>query len=156
MEGLLANWMWQGCAIALAAAAVLRASRRMSATTRYHIWWIAMAIVLVLPASSLQLPAVGFEPPASSVQHGALSVQPADGAPKVLVLPALPTWTGALLVFMWSAWAATSLSRTMAALVTLRASQTLRPTIPRSPRSPAREVALATRTRSSRPVECVG
>ncbi len=55
------------------------------------------------------------------------------------MLPALPTWTGALLVFMWSAWAATSLSRTVAALVTLRqAKRSVRP-FPE-----AREVRLET------------
>jgi beta-lactamase regulating signal transducer with metallopeptidase domain len=132
VEAVLANWMWQGCAVALTATAVLRASRRMSATTRYHLWWVTLAVVLVLPASSLQLPASSFRQEAFSAQSG-------DFAPRVLagswkpgagsvVLPALPGWTGALLLFVWSGWATISLSRTVAALVTLRrAKRSVRP-----------------------------
>jgi len=46
---VLANWLWQGSAVALAATAILRASRRLSATSRYHLWWVALSVVLVLP-----------------------------------------------------------------------------------------------------------
>ena len=74
MASALANWLWQGCAIACAAAMVLRASRRMSATTRYQLWWITMAIVLVLPALKLQLPAAGSSLPASSVSYSASAI----------------------------------------------------------------------------------
>jgi len=129
---VLVNWLWQGSAVALAATALLRASRRMSATTRYHLWWVALVVVLVLPASSLQLPAPSF-------RQDALSAQSGDFAPKVsarswkpgagsVVLPALPGWTGALLVLLWSSWATISLWRTVGALVTLaRAKRTSRP-----------------------------
>ena len=57
----LVNWLWQGSAIALAATAILRPSRRISATTRYQLWWIALFIVLALPILSFQLPASGFQ-----------------------------------------------------------------------------------------------
>ena len=57
----LVNWLWQGSAIALAATAILRPSRRISATTRYQIWWIALFIVLALPILSFQLPASSFQ-----------------------------------------------------------------------------------------------
>ena len=57
----LVNWLWQGSAIALAATAILRPSRRISATTRYQLWWIALFIVLALPILSFQLPAPSFQ-----------------------------------------------------------------------------------------------
>ena len=57
----LVNWLWQGSAIALAATAILRPSRRISATTRYQLWWIALFIVLALPILSFQLPASSFQ-----------------------------------------------------------------------------------------------
>jgi beta-lactamase regulating signal transducer with metallopeptidase domain len=151
VEGLLANWMWQGCAVALAATVVLRSSGRMSATTRYHLWWITLAVVLLLPAASFQLPALSSQLPAPSFPHIASSAQSGDPseqvvagsrkreAGSVVVLPPLPAWTGALLLFVWSAWATTSLARTVAALVTLRRAK-------RSVRSfpAAREVRLHT------------
>ena len=64
---VLANWLWQGSAVALAATVILRASRRLSATSRYHLWWVALAVVLVLPAfaSSCRLPASSLHIPAS-------------------------------------------------------------------------------------------
>ena len=66
MVDVLANWGWQGCAVALASTAILRASRHMSATTRYHLWWVTLAAVLVLPVVSFQLPAASSQLPASS------------------------------------------------------------------------------------------
>src|SRR5688572_3072263 len=59
--------MWQGCAVARAATVVLRASRRMSATTRYQLWWVTLAIVLLLPVASFLLPALGAQRPVSSL-----------------------------------------------------------------------------------------
>ena len=47
---ILLNWLWQGVAVALAAAVLLRITRRrVSATTRHHILWVALAVVLLLP-----------------------------------------------------------------------------------------------------------
>ena len=46
---VLANWLWQGSTVALAATVILRLSRRLSATARYHLWWVALSVVLVLP-----------------------------------------------------------------------------------------------------------
>ena len=160
MAGLLANWMWQGCAVALATTVLLRASRRMSATTRYHLWWVTLAVVLVLPAASLQLPASSQHPAPSFPQEAfvvesaatpgrsalAGSWKPAAGS---VVIPPLPAWTGALLVFVWCAWASTSLTRTVAALLTLRrAKRSVRP-FPRA-REERLRAWLSLRTRSRR------
>ena len=125
----LVNWLWQGSAIALAATAILRPSRRISATTRYQLWWIALFIVLALPILSFQLPAASFqqEPATSPAREFAAGM----GAGRVpgsgfWELGAgsweltLPRWTGALLAFLWLATATVSLSRTAVALSALR------------------------------------
>jgi beta-lactamase regulating signal transducer with metallopeptidase domain len=132
VEGLLVNWLWQGCAVALVTTGLLRASRRMSATTRYHLWWVTLAVVLLLPALSFPVPADRFQQEAFDVQLTGSAAASLAGSWKPeagrVVLPALPAWTGALLVFVWCAWAAVSLARTAAALVTLRrAKRSVRP-----------------------------
>ena len=135
---VVANWLWQGTTVALVATAILRGSRRMSATTRYHLWWVTLAAVLVPPALSFRLPS--FQLPASSSQLRATSSQRTVGrlcseglgwqleaGDWKLVAGSWkhcastpPEWTFSLFVFVWSAWVALSLSRTLAALVTLR------------------------------------
>jgi beta-lactamase regulating signal transducer with metallopeptidase domain len=129
---VLVNWLWQGCAVALAATAILRAPRRMSATTRYHLWWVTLAVVLALPLFSLQLPASSFPPDVLRPQSTdepltALGVtwKPAAGN---LVLPLVPAWMVSLLAFVWFASATVSLLRTCAGLRMLRrAKQAARP-----------------------------
>lgn len=132
---VLANWLWQGTAVALAATAILRGSPRISATTRYHLWWVTLIVVLALPAFSLQLPAASSQREAFSAQSGDFALEilagswkPETGSWTRVVLPTLPAWVGSLLVLVWSAWASISLARTLAALVTLRhAKRTSRP-----------------------------
>ena len=48
---LIANWLWQGTALAIAATIALHSSKRVSATVRYRLWWLTMLIVLLLPAA---------------------------------------------------------------------------------------------------------
>ena len=48
MDAVL-NWLWQGALVALAAAALLRATPRCPARTRYCAVWAACIVVLVLP-----------------------------------------------------------------------------------------------------------
>ena len=144
---VLANWLWQGSAVALAATAILWASRRMSATTRYHLWWVTLAVVLALPLFSLQLPASSFPFPSSGFQSQEVgSAQPDDPAPRALagswqlgagswapapgslVLPSVPAWTLWLLALVWFGAAAVSLSRTCAGFLLLRrAKRAVRP-----------------------------
>ena len=123
----LVNWLWQGSAIALAATAILRPSRRISATTRYQLWWIALFIVLALPILSFQLPApsVQLEPATSHAREfaagaGAGSVPGSTSWKLEAGSWKLPPWTGALLAFLWLATATVSFSRTALALVALR------------------------------------
>ena len=117
---VLANWLWQGSAVALAATAILRPSRRMSATTRYHLWWVTLSVVLVMPLVPWLLSA---QDPGVVLEDRAVAGEPAaHAAPAAtsVVLPMLPGWSLSLLALAWSAWATVSLSRTLAALVTLR------------------------------------
>jgi hypothetical protein len=63
----LVNWVWQGSVVALVATAILGPFRRISATTRYQLWWITLFIVLALPALSFLPPTSNFQPePATS------------------------------------------------------------------------------------------
>ncbi len=132
---VLANWVWQGSAVALAATAILRASRRMSATSRYHLWWVTLVRRArpagQLPAAapqrrSIQLPAsvqvavqgtVGDWPRPLELAPAAGSWKPAAGS---VVLPTFPAWALALLALVWLGWALVSASRTLRALVALR------------------------------------
>ncbi len=43
------NWLWQGTALALATALVLRVSRGLSATLKCHLLWLALLLILILP-----------------------------------------------------------------------------------------------------------
>jgi beta-lactamase regulating signal transducer with metallopeptidase domain len=121
---VLANWLWQGSAVALAATAILRASRRMSATTRYHLWWVTLAVVLALPLFSLQLPATSFPQDALGPQSAGVALTAPAGswtpAAQRLVLPPVPAWAVWLLALVWFGAAAVSLSRTCAGFFLLR------------------------------------
>ena len=140
---VLANWAWQGCAVALAATAILRASRRMSATTRYHLWWVTLLVVLMLPLFSFPLPASSFPQDPVRVQSGDVALTDLAGSWKpttrTLVLPTLPVWARSLLVLVWLAWVTISFSRTLGAFVTLRRAKRAAGPFPA-----AREVRLET------------
>ena len=45
----LLSWLVQGLAVALLARAAMRMLPRLSAATRYAIWWAAVLLVLLLP-----------------------------------------------------------------------------------------------------------
>ena len=48
MDWLL-TWVCQGSALALLVTFVFRVSRTINASTRYLLWWVTLAAVLVLP-----------------------------------------------------------------------------------------------------------
>jgi beta-lactamase regulating signal transducer with metallopeptidase domain len=90
-------WLWQGAAIALAAAILLAAMRRLNAATRHAIWWCALGAVVVAPLVRAALEAAAAT---DSVMVDALPA-------RVVVLPAPPDaiiaigiglWLGTLLV----------------------------------------------------------
>ncbi len=120
---VLANWMWQGGAVAVAATLILRASRRMSATTRYQLWWITLAVVLALPALSwLSAIAASYRHDATAVYQvvstpGGIANVP---SPAGVVLPTPPAWLAQQLVILWLAWLVVSVGRILGACIGLR------------------------------------
>lgn len=138
---VLANWLWQGSAVALAATVILRLSRRLSATSRYHLWWVALSVVLVLPILPWLLHGgdveAGFAGAANVTGPAATNTPPATSLG--VVLPTVPAWAFALLVMAWFGWALLSLSRTLMALVALRTAK-----LAARPFPPGREARLET------------
>jgi bla regulator protein blaR1 len=108
---VLANWIWQGCAVTLTATIMMRVLPRTSATTRYRVWWITLAVVLALPWIPLLLP--------HSESVSAPVTITATATPTAIVLPNLPDWVEAMLVGAWIAWVAYSLSLVATALGSL-------------------------------------
>jgi beta-lactamase regulating signal transducer with metallopeptidase domain len=109
----VANWLWQGSALAAGVTVLLRVLQpRVSATTRYRIWWIALASILALPA----LPALAALRPAASPSAGGFLPGYAVPVP----VPALPWWPAWLLAGACLGWTAWSLYRVARALAHLQ------------------------------------
>ena len=123
---ILLNWLWQGVAVALAAAVLLRITRRrVSATTRHHILWVALAVVLLLPllpllegaqelgrtAASAGVPVVASSAPAV-ISDQVIPVP-------TIVLPSLPAWSTLLFLLVCSSYTTLSGLRIVAALRSL-------------------------------------
>jgi bla regulator protein blaR1 len=118
VDGLL-NWLWQGSAVALAATAIIQAPRKMSATTRYHLWWLTLLLVLALPViTNLQVSRAARLLPLESTS----APQPMLSMLSTLSvsLPMLPAWPMTVVILLWAAWVALSLCRVAHALVSLR------------------------------------
>jgi beta-lactamase regulating signal transducer with metallopeptidase domain len=108
---LLANWLWQGSAVALAASAVLQSSRRMSATVRYRLWWVTLLLVLLLPVLPVLLP----------VRSPAVAYPAVPDATAITVqLPQLPWWPVVVLTAFWIGWALLALTAASAAFFKLQ------------------------------------
>jgi beta-lactamase regulating signal transducer with metallopeptidase domain len=114
---VLANWMWQGAVVALASVAILRVSRRMSATTRYNLWWMTLVVVLCLPALAW-LATLAVEPRGDSMRAlgAAGPVTGTASAPAgPVILPAVPGWIAAAVAAFWLLWLTLSLGRLVSA-----------------------------------------
>jgi beta-lactamase regulating signal transducer with metallopeptidase domain len=106
---VVVNWLWQGSALTLVAAIALRSAPRMSATTRYLVWWTTMILVLVLPILPRLISVSGAPaPPTDAVT--AISPMP---------LPNLPAWPLIIGVGCWAVWVAIALVRVIVSFVTL-------------------------------------
>jgi bla regulator protein blaR1 len=132
---VVVNWLWQGCAVALAAVSVLHLLPRLSATTRYRGWWVALVLIVALPA----IPGIVELLPAEPVVSSATVAQTLmPSSPLAVTMPLLPWWLAALLMAVWSTWVAVSLLRLAGALVALRRSKSSATPFP-----PHREAQLA-------------
>ena len=112
----VANWMWQGIVIAIAATALVQATRRFGATARYRLWWTAMAIVLLLPFATA--PSLSLTPAPRIVTQPASSSDAA--APMQWRVAAPPSWAANSLLAVWAAWLTISVGRVAAAAIGLR------------------------------------
>ena len=127
MTTLLAS-LWQGVAIAMATAVLLRLSPRLNAATRYVVWWMARVAVIALPIAHFF-----FGPEISELETAnGLTIGQARQA---LVLPTPPDWMIARLAGIWLGTVLLGLGRVAAGLAQVaairRRSRPLNPSIAR-------------------------
>jgi beta-lactamase regulating signal transducer with metallopeptidase domain len=85
--------LWQGLALALFTALLLRVASRLNAATRHAIWWLALASVLALPFAHFA---------ASTIElSGTALAATVDADTPALLLPAPPDWLIACLAGAW-------------------------------------------------------
>ena len=123
MDAVL-NWLWQGCVVAMACAAMLRVLERARANVRYVVCWAALLLVGSLPwlPSLATFFATGFPTGADAV----FSTQEN-------VMVSLPDawWTSALVMLTaWIAWAGVSTIRFASAMAALRRARARTGTFP--------------------------
>jgi beta-lactamase regulating signal transducer with metallopeptidase domain len=103
------NWLWQGCIVALALVVMLRLLERARANVRYVVCWVALLLILVLPALSW----LGTNTP----QPDALSSITANA----IVSVPYAWWTSsAVMSAAWMVWASAYIVRFVWAMIALR------------------------------------
>ena len=90
----VANWLVQGCVVALATVVIVRRLPRALAATRYVVCWVGLAAVLALPL-------VALIPVALSPVQGVTVDTTAPGA--LVSLPHSPT-SVPLIIGAWVVW----------------------------------------------------
>jgi beta-lactamase regulating signal transducer with metallopeptidase domain len=120
------NWIWQGVALTAVTTLGLHHSPRLSATTKYQLWWVAMVLVLLLPLAPRF--ATWVQPVVAPGAAAALAPVP---------LPALPIWPVFAAVGVWLAWVAIALARVMTSFASLLLARRRAAAFP-----PEREAAL--------------
>lgn len=120
----IANWLWQGTALATAATIALHSSNRLSATVRYQLWWLTMLIVLLLPAApsiSLLVQSMFDLHQPSAVVPASAGVSSAGAVPsRVLMIPAVPRLLLLGFGMAWVGWLSVSILRMTLAVRQLR------------------------------------
>jgi D-alanyl-D-alanine endopeptidase (penicillin-binding protein 7) len=103
------NWLWQGCVVALALAAMLGLLDRARANVRYLVCWTAQLFVLALPLLALLDPTPGQPSALPRVPVGAVVAVP-------------DTWwaSGLVVIAAWLAWASVGTARFAAAMLAIR------------------------------------
>jgi beta-lactamase regulating signal transducer with metallopeptidase domain len=108
MDAVL-NWLWQGCAVAMVCAAMLRALERARANARYVVCWAALLLVVSLP----WLPAL---PSPKTAAEAVLSAR----SDVVMALPDAWWTSGLVMLAAWLAWAGACAIRFTSAMIALR------------------------------------
>jgi len=106
----VANWLVQGCVVALATVVLVRCLPRPLAATRYLVCWVGLSAVLTLPLVSLI-------PGALSQVQGVTVDTTASGA--LVSLPHSPTFAP-LIIGAWLAWVAVFGGQLANAMVAIR------------------------------------
>jgi beta-lactamase regulating signal transducer with metallopeptidase domain len=108
------NWLWQGCVVALAVAAVLRLLEPARAQVRYVVCWLALCFVFALPVVSLV-----------SAVASPVVTPAAMAAPAAIVSVPNAWWTStAMVITVWALWIGTYGTRLAVAALTLRRAKT--------------------------------
>lgn len=109
---LVLNWLWQGSAIALAAAALM-ALARPSARVRYGVWSLALGLVMITPLIGLlrQLAFVAVDP-----STAAPALAAGDGSAAYLQLPNHWWTSNAVAIGIWAGWAVVHAARLAGAM----------------------------------------
>jgi beta-lactamase regulating signal transducer with metallopeptidase domain len=106
----VANWLVQGCVVALATVVIVRCLPRALAATRYLVCWVGLSAVLALPLVSLI-------PGALSQVQGVTVDTTASGA--LVSLPHSPTFAP-LIIGVWLVWVAVFGGQLANAMVAIR------------------------------------
>jgi len=106
----VANWLVQGCVVALATVVIVRCLPRALAATRYRVCWVGLSAVLTLPLVSLI-------PGALSQVQGVTVDTTASGA--LVSLPHSPTFAP-LIIGAWLVWVAVFGGQLATAMVAIR------------------------------------
>ena len=116
---LLINWMWQGCAVAVATAAILAVMTRTRAQARCVVCWLALVAVVLLPVLPAGITATSTALPAAVQNDAPLFTVEASW------------WTSAtavaLAAALWCAFSLTRLERDLVAARRVRAGCTAFP-----------------------------
>ena len=93
--GWFIAWLWQGVLVVGLVALMFRMTSRISAATRYAIWWVTLAVVIGLPWLVVPGPSAGTDlvqtaPPVSALM------------PTLIELPgpSVELWIGAILCWL--------------------------------------------------------
>ena len=106
----VANWLVQGCVVALATVVIVRCLPRALAATRYLVCWVGLSAVLTLPLVSLI-------PGALSQVHGVTVDTTASAA--LVSVPHSPTFAP-LIIGAWLLWVAAFGGQLANAMVAIR------------------------------------
>lgn len=120
MDAVL-NWLWQGCVVAMACAAMLRVLERARANVRYVVCWAALLLVVALPWLP-SLPSLLTPPTPLTTLSTAPAADPRLSTQSDIVV-SLPDawWTSAqVMLAAWMVWAGTCTIRFVSAMIALR------------------------------------